>query len=88
MNNFDGSSFTIGIYADKDNAVTMSKIISALGIVDLHFANKIFTATTASEMPQLMNFDKPVEQVICQAQCMLCSDGRRDRISDTQRDYR
>ena len=63
MNNFDGSSFTIGIYADKDNAVTLSKIISALSAVDLHFANKIFTATTASEMPQLMNFDKPVEQV-------------------------
>ena len=42
MNNFDGSSFTIGIYADKDNAVTMSKIINALGTVaslcqqDLH----------------------------------------------------
>ena len=63
MNNFDGSSFTIGIYADKDNAVTMSKIINALSTVDLHFANKIFAATTASEMPQLMNFDKPVEQV-------------------------
>lgn len=64
MNNFDGSSFTIGIYADKkDNTVTMSKIINALSTVDLHFANKIFTATTASEMPQLMNFDKPVEQV-------------------------
>ena len=63
MNNFDGSSFTIGIYADKDNAVTMSKIINALSTIDLHFANKIFAATTASEMPQLMNFDKPVEQV-------------------------